>query len=171
MIASMLANETMAAMHRTRDPDPARPSVGGWRVLAVVAALCAAGLAGCARTPPEQALREAMAELQAGVEARDAEVVEERLAEDFIGPEGLDRDGVRRMAALQMMRHEKLGLTIGPLDVRVQERHATVRFTAAATGGSGGWFPDSAEVYQVETGWRLEGDDWKMTSASWKPSL
>jgi hypothetical protein len=126
---------------------------------------------GCARTPPEQALREAMAELQQGVEARDAAVIEDRLAEDFVGPEGLDRDGVRRMAALQMMRHEKLGLTIGPLDISVQERHATIRFTAAATGGSGGWFPDSAEVYQVETGWRLEGDEWRMTSASWKPSL
>ncbi len=127
--------------------------------------------AGCSKTPPEQALRQAMAELQAGVEKRDADVVEERLAEDFVGPDGLDRDGVRRMAALQMMRHEKLGLTIGPLDVRIQERHATVRFTAAATGGSGGLIPDSAEVYQVETGWRLEGDEWKMTSASWKPSL
>ncbi|TKR33257.1 nuclear transport factor 2 family protein [Luteimonas gilva] len=125
---------------------------------------------GCARTPPEQALREAMAELQQGIEARDAGVVEERLAEDFVGPEGLDRDGVRRMAALQMMRHEKLGLTLGPLDIRVQEGHATVRFTAAATGGSG-LLPDSAEVYEVETGWRLEDGDWKMTSASWKPGL
>lgn len=127
--------------------------------------------AGCAKTPPEQALRQAMAELQKGVEKRDADVVEERLAQDFVGPDGIDRDGVRRMAALQMMRHEKLGLTLGPLDIRVQERHATIRFTAAATGGSGGWLPDSAEVYQVETGWRQEGDDWKMTSASWKPEL
>lgn len=127
--------------------------------------------AGCAKTPPEQALRQAMAELQEGVEKRNADIVEERLAEDFVGPDGLDRDGVRRLAALQMMRHEKLGLTIGPLDVQVQEGHATVRFTAAATGGSGGWLPDSAEVYEVETGWRLEGDEWRMTSASWKPGL
>lgn len=134
-------------------------------------ALLALIAAGCARTPPERALREAMAELQQGVEARDAGVIEDRLAEDFVGPDGLDREGVRRMAALQMMRHEKLGLTIGPLDVRVQESHATVRFTAAATGGNGGWLPDSAEVYQVETGWRLEGDEWRMTSASWKPEL
>ena len=140
-----------------------------WHLLGVaVLAFC---LVGCSRTPPEQALREAMAELQQGVEARDADVIEERLAEDFVGPEGLDRDGARRIAALQMMRHEKLGLTIGPLDVRVQDDHATVRFTAAATGGSGGLIPDSAEVYEVETGWRLEDGEWRMTSASWKPTL
>ena len=142
-----------------------------WSGLAVVPIAFVLLAAGCAKTPPEQAMRQAMAELQEGIEKRDAGVVEERLAEDFVGPEGLDRDGVRRMAALQMMRHEKLGLTIGPLDVRVQERHATVRFTAAATGGGGGWLPDSAQVYQVETGWRLEGDEWRMTSASWKPGL
>lgn len=140
-----------------------------WNLFA--AAALAACAAGCSRTPPEQALREAMAELQAGVEARDADVVEERLAEDFVGPEGLDRDGARRIAALQMMRHEKLGLTIGPLDVRVQDDHATVRFTAAASGGSGGWVPDSAQVYEVETGWRLKEGEWRMTSASWKPNL
>jgi hypothetical protein len=45
-----------------------------------------------------------------------------------------------------------------------------VSFTAALTGGPG-WLPEQAQVYQVQTGWRLEGNDWKLISAQWKPRL
>ncbi|TWI03806.1 uncharacterized protein DUF4440 [Luteimonas cucumeris] len=128
-------------------------------------------VAGCARAPPEQALRQSLAELQEGIEARDADMFERYLAEDFVGPDGVDRDGVRRLAALQWMRHRAVGLNFGPLDVKISDRHATVRFTAAATGGSTRMLPDTAQVYEVETGWRLHDDAWLMTSAAWKPKL
>lgn len=126
---------------------------------------------GCAKTPPEQALRQTLAQLQQGLEARDADALEAHLAADFVGPDGLDKTGARRMAALMLMRHDAVGLVIGPLDLQIRDRHATVRFTAAATGGSGRMLPDSAQVYEVETGWRLEGEEWRMTSATWKPEL
>jgi ketosteroid isomerase-like protein len=125
----------------------------------------------CARTPPEQALREAVAGLQTAVETRDASALQDYLAEDFIGPEGLDRAGARRMATLYLMRHERVGVTMGPLDVSLQEPHATVRFTVALTGGGARLLPDSGRVYAVQTGWRLEGDEWKLTSATWKAQL
>lgn len=130
-----------------------------------------AWLGGCARPPPEQALRGAVAELQDAVEARESAIFEERLAEDFIGPHGLDRRGARRMARGVYLRHRDIDVRIGPLDVELREGHATVRFTAALTGGSGGLLPASGQVYQVETGWRLEGDEWRMTSATWEPRL
>jgi len=134
--------------------------------------LIVAGLvAGCARTPPEQALRDTLARLQQGIEARDTDALEQSLAADFVGPDGLDKAGARRLAALMLLRHQAVGLVFGPLDLQVNDRHATVRFTAAVTGGSGRMLPDSAQVYEVETGWRLEGDDWRMTSAAWKPEL
>lgn len=112
-----------------------------------------------------------MAGLQAAIEARDASALQGYLAEDFIGPDGMDRAGARRIATLYLMRHDHVGVTIGPLDVSVQERHATGRFTAALTGGGGRLLPDSGQVYAVQTGWRLEGDEWKLTSAGWKPQL
>ena len=130
-------------------------------------------LGGCARTPPEQALRESLSELQAAVEARDAAAVEERLAEDFIGPEGLDRDGARRLAQVLFLRYRSTDATLGPLEIAMQDqdRHAIVRFTAALTAGTGGFLPESGQVYEVETGWRLEGDEWQLVSAEWKPRL
>lgn len=133
--------------------------------------LIAAALLGCAKTPPEQVLRQTLAELQQGIEARDANAIERSLAEDFLGPEGLDKAGARRLAALMLMRHAAVGLTFGPLDLDIRDRHASVRFTAAATSGSGRMLPDAAQVYEVETGWRLDGDTWRMTSATWKPKL
>lgn len=139
--------------------------VAGWLLGALVL------IASCARTPPEQALRESMAGLQAAIEARDASALQDYLAEDFIGPDGLDRAGARRIATLYLMRHDRVGVTIGPLDISLQEPHATVRFTAAMAGGGGRLLPDSGQVYAVQTGWRLEGDAWKLTSASWKPQL
>ncbi len=138
--------------------------------------LAAAGIAlmlaaGCSRPAPEEALRNAVAGVQASIEERDAGALRRYLAEDFIGPNGMDRDQARRTAALYMMQHQAVGLTMGPLDVELQEPHATVRFRAALTGGSGRLLPDRANFYQVETGWRMEGGDWKITSARWTPAM
>lgn len=129
------------------------------------------GIAGCTRTPPEQALRETVAELEAAVGERDAAAVEAQLAEDFIGPDGLDRTGARRLAQALFLRYRSTGATLGPLEIALQDRHATVRFTAALTAGAGGLLPESGQVYEVETGWRLEGDEWRLVSAEWKERL
>lgn len=139
---------------------------GAWMACAV-----ALLLAGCASPAPEEALRTAVDEVHGAIEGRDAAALRGYLSEDFIGPQGMDRDQARRTAALYMMRHEKVLFTLGPLDVDLQESHATVRFTAALTGGSGFLVPERGNVYKVETGWRLEGGEWKLTSARWTPVL
>lgn len=128
-------------------------------------------LAACGKTLPEQDLRNAMAGLQAAVEARDASKMQSFLADDFIGPDGLDRDGARRLATLHLMRHDSIGTTIGPLDVQLQGDHARIDFTVALIGGSGRLMPESGQVYAVRSGWRIEDGDWKMTSVSWEPEL
>src|SRR5690554_3069244 len=137
----------------------------------VVAGIALALAAGCARPAPEEALRNAVAGVQESIEERDAGALRRYLAEDFIGPGGMDRDQARRTATLYMMQHQSVGLTMGPLDLELQEPHATVRFRAALTGGSGRLPPDRANFYQVETGWRMEGGEWRITSASWTPAL
>jgi len=135
--------------------------------LAIVAVL----LLGCTRTAPEQALRESISALQEAVEQRDASAVRGWLAEDFVGPGGMDRDGARRLAALTFLGRREVGVTLGPLDLSVQPEHATVRFTVALTGSSGGVLPDAGQVYDVETGWRMEEGEWRLTSARWSRKL
>jgi hypothetical protein len=139
-----------------------------WLIAAVLlVALCA-----CTRTTPEQRLRDTVASLQAAIQARDAGDIREVLAEDFVGPGGVDREGAVRMAQAMFLRHREIGVTMaGPLQVRMQPGHASVRFEAALTGGSGSILPDAARLYSVETGWRLDDGNWRLTSADWKPRL
>ena len=133
-------------------------------------ALCMV-LAACAKTPPEQALRRTIDDMHAAVEARDVSGLSDGIARDFIGPGGMDRTAARRLAQLVFLRNQKVGMTMGPLDIAMREGGATVRFTAAMTGGSGGLLPQSGQVYEVRTDWRSDGDEWELVAAEWNEKL
>lgn len=129
-------------------------------------------VAACTRAAPEQALRDAVAQMQARIEERDASGLHALLDEDFAGPDGMDRRDARRLATAMMLRHRAIGLTSGPLDVQLQATdRAMVAATVALTGGSGGLLPDSVNSYRVESAWRRRGDDWRLLSLSWTPLL
>ena len=125
---------------------------------------------GCRSTPPEQALRETIAQMrQAGEEHRVSDFMDS-VAEDFGGPEGMDRKGLQRFLTLVSLQNRELGATLGPLDLEIIGERARVDFTLAASGGAG-WLPERGQIYEVSTGWRLEGGEWKLISASWRPQL
>lgn len=124
----------------------------------------------CSRSDPEQAVRAQVDALQQAIDARDAGAVEDLLAEDFIGNEGMDRRGAKQLAAAVFLRHREIGARLGPVTVELRgEREAIARFSVLATGGSGGLLPEQGQVYQVQTGWRLQDGDWKLLNASWTP--
>jgi hypothetical protein len=143
-----------------------------WFRTAFTAAFCVvlALAAGCRREPPEEALRARIAGLEQAIEARDADALAEGLAEDFAGPDGMDRDRLRRTAALLWLRNREVGVALGPVEVELVGDRAKARFTAATRGGEG-LLPDRAQVYRVETGWRLDDGEWRLISARWEPAL
>lgn len=143
-------------------------SVAGFRAW-IRAVACTCVLAGCAVAPPEARLRQEIAAAQHAIEARDAGALVARLAQDFVGPEGMDRLALRRTAQAAFLRYRAVGVTLGPMqvDMSADGRHATVRFTAALTGGDGALLPESARLYRVESGWRLHDNDWELTSLRW----
>ncbi|MGO1072841.1 nuclear transport factor 2 family protein [Lysobacter sp. CA199] len=136
-------------------------------MLALFAALAACGAA----APPEQRLRTAMEQLREAIDRRDAAAIEEHLSKDFVGPDGLDRASARRLAAASFLRYRDVWAKIAGVEVKLQSGHATVRFNAALGGGSGQALPDAAQIYDVQTGWREEDGEWRMTSAQWAPRL
>src|SRR5688500_13839266 len=83
-------------------------------------------LSGCNRTPPEEALRARVSALEAAVDARDAGALRGFLADDFIGPGGMDDVGARRLAQGMFVRYRDIGTRLGPLTVELQDRHAIV---------------------------------------------
>ena len=139
--------------------------------LLLFALLCGVVVA-CSRTPPEQALREQLSAMQTAIETRDAGDVHKLLAEDFIGNDGLDRRGARQLAAATFLRHRDVSARFGPVNIALRgQGDAIARFSVVATGGSGGLLPDSGQVFDVETGWRLVDGEWRLLTASWKPRL
>ncbi len=144
----------------------------GWFRVAFTALVFAlvAFLGACAKEPPEAALRATIAAMQAAAESRDADALAESVSAEFVGPGGMDRDQFRRTMAVAWLRDKNVGVQLGPLDVALAGEGARVEFTAGTTGGAG-WLPDRGQLYRVRTGWRLEGGDWKLVSASWEPVL
>lgn len=129
-------------------------------------------LAACGSDSPEQAVRKQVDAIQVAIDARDAGDIDGLLADDFIGNEGMDRRGAKQLAAAVFLRHRDVAAKVGPVNVELRgQTDAIARFSVLATGGSGGLLPDSGQVYQVETGWRLVDGEWKLLSASWTPSL
>ena len=141
-----------------------RFAVTAWLLLAALL------LPACKRTPPEQALRETITKMQAAGEARDMDALFDPIAEDFAGEQGMGRKEFRRYMTLVSMRQNSVGVTLGPIDIKLFGDRATANFTAAITGGPG-FMPNQAQVYEIETGWRLSGDDWQLISARWKEKL
>ena len=134
------------------------------------AALCLVALFGCARPAPEQRLRATLEQLHQAIEARAIGDAMAPVAEDFVGEQGLDAAGLRRLMQLQMLGNQKIGVTLGPVDVQLRGDTASVRFTALLTGGSGRWLPEQAQTYQVTTGWRLQEEEWQLYHAQWEPA-
>ena len=148
----------------------------GWIRAAALVVIVVVLFAACRRTAPEQQLRQDVEKLQAGVQARELTPIRDALADDFIGPDGMDRTAAVRLAQVMYLQNQRINAVFGPLQVTLlpsaaNPDHATVEFSAALTGGSGLALPDSARLYQVRTGWRLRDGDWRMTSADWTSAL
>ena len=147
-----------------------RGSVGFFHVSGMVLLMLAL-LAGCSRSPPEQRLRERIADMQQALEARKPADFVVGIAEDFGSDNGMDREGIRNLLRVQMLRNASIGATLGPLDISLHGERATVKFSAVLTGGSGGLLPDSARPWSVTSAWRDGADGWQLIHASWEPML
>lgn len=139
-----------------------------WNRMLIVALMpMILALAGCSAPPDEQALRAQVAALESAIEDGKAEAVMEAVAEDFVGDQGMDRDGLRRLVVASMLGNRRIAAQTGPLEVRLQGDTARVSFSAAVTG-SANWIPERGQVYQVESDWRVEDGEWKLIAARWE---
>tara|TARA_B100000676_G_scaffold262695_1_gene273941 strand:+ start:592 stop:1059 length:468 start_codon:yes stop_codon:yes gene_type:complete len=123
-------------------------------------------IAGCSKTPPEQAILKALENLETAIEAGDTSTVMDALtdpAEIQRGGHALQRNEVRRLLMGTFLRYPKRQLAITQVDIEVDpvtQRHARVTFTAFAWGGQS-VMPDNADSYQMVSDWREDGE-WKI---------
>ncbi|KGD62431.1 hypothetical protein T9A_00722 [Alcanivorax jadensis T9] len=123
-------------------------------------------IAGCNKTPPEQAILDALEKLETAIEAGDTGTVMDALtdpAEIQRGGQILQRDELRRLVMGTFLRYPKRQLALTQINIEldpVTQRHARVTFTAFAWGGQS-VMPDNADSYRVVSDWREDGE-WKI---------
>jgi hypothetical protein len=128
-------------------------------------------LAGCHRTPAEQAVREAIVAATDAAEHVDAGAFADHLTADFTGNAGdLDRPRLEAMLRLARLRHVAVHAVVGPVAMEARGERYLARFTVTLTRG-GDLLPSDIGVYVVESAWRREGRDWRCYSATWHRSM
>ena len=127
-----------------------------------LASLCLlVGLLACRSDKPEDRIRGAFERCRAAVEAGDAAVATEPLAEDFRGPEGMDRPSAR-LFLMGVLRQERVGVTLLREDLRVQGAQAVQDVDLVLTGRRGSLLPQEASTRSFRLLWRRQGGDWKL---------
>lgn len=132
--------------------------------------LIAAAIAGCSRSPTEQALRQTLDSMQESAEERDIGDFMDGVATDFVGNSSeFDRKGLERLLRMMALRHQSIGVTRMALDVEMHGDRAVVRMQILVTGGSGGLLPEQGQLFDTESAWRFVDGQWHLGSATWKP--
>ena len=118
----------------------------------------------------EQQIIATIREMEARIEAGERRPFMQHIAEDFSGQGGsLDRDQLRALMIMQLNRYQRLQGQLFPIRVEdTGDGTASAHFRALVTGGPN-WIPDSGQVFEFETEWRQEDDEWLLTVANWTP--
>ncbi|MEO6690169.1 MAG: hypothetical protein ABIN56_13735 [Dokdonella sp.] len=124
----------------------------------------------CSHQPDAEAIRAAITEASAAVEAHRSADLLERISEDFIGNNELDRAQLDRFLRMQMIGATSIGVSVNGVQVTVQGDRATASFEAHVTDSSGRWIPDRASTLKFETAWRRESGKWRCYNAKWDQS-
>ena len=123
--------------------------------------------AACGREDSEQRLLTRFHTMQEAVEEGRMRDFMDGVSEDFSGTGGADRAALHTMLRAAAGAID-IGVMAGPVGVVVRGGTATVRVTALLTGGGGRFLPDSAQTYEITSGWREENDQWRVYYAEWK---
>lgn len=133
-------------------------------------------VAGCSSPPTEQAITDALNEMAVALQERESGPVMSRLHESFHS-EGsgstMNRRDIQRLLLAAFYRHQNISMTLTNIRVEtdaMNKSRATAYFNALTTGGDGGWLPNTAQLYRVESEWVFDGD-WMMQSLSAKRAL
>ena len=141
------------------------------RALAVGCAFALALAAACERSSPEREIRATIARMAQSVEQRDPALFLEAVAEDFTRESGaFGKQDARRTLLGAYLRNEKIIVSAVVTEVRIEGDRAYAKVRVVATGGSG-LLPERGQVWEFDSAWRRERNQWKVFNAEWREGL
>jgi hypothetical protein len=142
------------------------------RVAAICAVLAVLVASGCTRTPDAQRIRAAIDAMQQAAEERNPHAFMAYVSDDFVGNDAdFDRNALANLLRAEVFRNDQVGVTLGPVEIEMQDQRATVHVSATLTGGSGGLLPEHGAIYSITSGWKSRKGDWVCYSARWQQEL
>ena len=129
-------------------------------------------MAACSEPPTiEQLIIAEIRAMETEIESGERLNFMSHVSEDFRGQGGaMGRDELRAYVVLQFNRYKNLEARLFPISVTpISETEANADFKALLTGGPG-WIPEDGQLYEINTHWRLEDDDWRLVAAYWEPA-
>jgi hypothetical protein len=133
----------------------------------------AAGLlaVGCAETEtPEAQVRAALAELEAASEAGDVGAFDDLVSATYQDGYGHDKQQLADFVRFHVLRHPRGREVI----LRVRDVQLTSPSTASVVAHAGfagvGESTLHADAYALDLDFALEGDEWRVTWAQWRPA-
>ena len=137
--------------------------------------LCLSALA-CSREGPDQAIREAIGEIEQALSDRDNAGVRAHLAPGFQGgpdhdPTRLDPSGVQRMLAGYFLRYRHIGVLVTGVSVSPIAHDPTQAWSEATVtlAGAQDLIPESGRILKVTGLWREIDGEWLLVRLSWGP--
>lgn len=127
-------------------------------------------LAACGDLPPaEQRIRERIESMRMDLADGKVRAFMAPVAEDFTAAtRNLDRRAAGLLLRREMLAHDSLNARLADIEVELQgEARATATMHAVVTGGTG-LIPETGGWYRLNTGWRLDDDEWMLISARWE---
>jgi hypothetical protein len=129
-------------------------------------------LAACSHVPDDQRIRDQIEVMQHAMESHNLHGFMEGISDDFTGNDGtVDSKQLANLLRIEILRNDQVGVTLGPIDVELQDKRAVVDVTATFTGGSGSLIPEHAAIYAIRSGWKKDGSRWRCFNATWDQKL
>jgi hypothetical protein len=122
---------------------------------------------------PEAQVRSVIAAGEAAAEARDLSALMELVAADFRDEQVGGREELQQYLRGYLVMHQSIHLLTRVDSVELPYRDmAKVRLTVGTLGrdsAAASALELAADVYDVQLELQLDGDDWRVTRASWRP--
>lgn len=123
---------------------------------------------GCARSPDEKMIREAVAATALAAERKDSAGVVRHLSPDFRDGSGEGRAAFRGMLEEQFRSTSRSYVFVSGLKVQLTGDSADVSLRVALSGSSR-FIPERGRLYDVSSVWRKEAGGWRVVRAWWAP--
>ena len=119
----------------------------------------------------ENRLRQAVAEMEKAVEARQAGPILDYLADDFQGNAVYRKANIHAMLLMHFRQNQNLHVYLRIADLKLAGNKARLLCRMLLVGRDEEVVPERGKVLEIVSDWEKRDGDWQVVKATWKDPL